>query len=375
MKRGFPKPTGEYAVGTLTYTVANDREELLRPGTMRSVACRAYYPAPKSETAGCRPAAQMSRNMAGAIRKAFMVPLNYDKMEAAGENRSECFVDAPPVPGERFPLIVFHHGYNSYREGNSFLCIELASHGYVVLSVAHSLEGLCTEFDDGTCLYYEKSLTKKTYRPFLGGALAALRLTRAKGGDAELARRFDAFQNKYCRFLMGRVEEWVKDTKAALEYARRHLADRIDFDRGIGAAGHSFGGDTAYALCLREPEFVCGVNIDGAPFGDYRGDVLEKPFMQISCKGNATIVTRVYLRHTRPVYRVLFRDMQHVGFSDMKHRIRPGWMVGRLDADAMHENLCKCHLELFDAYLKRTKDRPALAGNDAITVTEYAPDL
>ena len=59
----------------------------------------------------------------------------------------------------------------------------------------------------------------------------------------------------------------------------------------------------------------------------------------------------------------------------MKHRIRPGWMVGRLDADAMHENLCKCHLELFDAYLKRTKDRPALAGNDAITVTEFPPDI
>ena len=40
----FPKPTGKYAVGTLTYTVQNDREETLPRGGMRSVAARVYYP-------------------------------------------------------------------------------------------------------------------------------------------------------------------------------------------------------------------------------------------------------------------------------------------------------------------------------------------
>lgn len=373
--KNAPKPTGAYAVGTFTFTVADDREEILRPSTMRSVACRVYYPAMKGDTAGCKKAARMSRNMAGAVRKAFMIRLDYDKMEAVGENTSECFENAPRIAGEKYPLIVFHHGYNSYREGNSFLCIDLASHGYVVLSVAHSLEGTCTELDGGECLYFEKSLSKKIYQPYLGGMLAALKLTRAKGTEAELAERFDAFQRKYCRFFMGRVDEWVKDTKAALRYAKENLGGLIDFDRGIGAAGHSFGGDTAYALCLKEPEFACGVNTDGALFGDYRGAVLEKPFMQISCRDNENVVTRVYLRHTKPVWKVLFRDMKHVGFSDMKHRIRFGAMVGRLDADVMHENLCRCHLEMFDAYLKKTKEKPDIGSNGAISVTEYAPDM
>ena len=375
MKGGILQPTGEYAVGTFTYTVADDREELLRPSAMRSVACRVYYPVLKSDTAGCKKAAQMSRNMARAIRKAFWIPLNYNKMEAAGENVSACYENAPRIEGRRFPLIVFHHGYNSYREGNSFLCIDLASHGYAVISVAHSLEGLCTEFDDGSCLFYEKSLTRKTYQPFLGGLLAALRLTRAKGTPAELAEQFDAFQSKYCRFHRERVDEWVKDTKAALRYAKEKLTDLIDFEKGVGVTGHSFGGDVAYALCLREPEFACGVNIDGAPFGDYRDAVLEKPFMQISCKDNENLVARVYLRHTQPVWKVLFRQMKHVGFSDMKHRLRSGLLVGRLNADVLHENLCRCHLELFDAYLKRTKARPDIGSNDAITVTEFAPDM
>ena len=159
-----PKPTGDYAVGTFTYTVADDREELLKPSTMRSIASRVYYPVLKSDVKGRRKATYLSRNMAQALKKAFMIPLNYDKMESSGENISECFEGAPPIEGEKFPLVMFHHGYNSYREGNSFLCIELASHGYVVISVAHSLEGLCTEFDDGSCVFYDKSLTKKTYQ-------------------------------------------------------------------------------------------------------------------------------------------------------------------------------------------------------------------
>ena len=214
--------------------------------------------------------------MAAAIRKVFKIPLNYEKMTAAGENISECFEHAPFIEGKKFPLIIFNHGYMSYREGNSFLCIELASHGYVVISVAHSLEAACAEFDDGTCLFCDKGLSKKLYQPFLVGLFAAVRLSKAKGTNAELSGKFDAFQKKYCGFQTGRLDEWVKDTKAALEYAKEHLGSLIDFEKGVGATGHSFGGDTAYALCLREKEFVCGVNIDGAPFGDYRRDVLEK---------------------------------------------------------------------------------------------------
>ena len=47
-----PSPTGEYAVGTFTYTVYTDREEALEPGTKRKVPARpsiisgAWIPAP-----------------------------------------------------------------------------------------------------------------------------------------------------------------------------------------------------------------------------------------------------------------------------------------------------------------------------------------
>ena len=61
----MPKPGGKYAAGTFTYTVRDDRKEVLRPSGMRSVACRVYYPVLKESTGGyigkTVPAGQLQR--------------------------------------------------------------------------------------------------------------------------------------------------------------------------------------------------------------------------------------------------------------------------------------------------------------------------
>lgn len=345
----------------------------MRPGSMRSVAARVYYPVLKESTEGLPKTAALSENMIRGYRRSFMTAPDFRKNP--GANLSECYTDAERIPGARFPLILFNHGYNSYREGNSFLCIELASHGYVVISAAHSMEGLCTEFDDGTAVFFDRRIIGKQYEPMLGGMAAMLRLTRARGTETELARRFDEAQRKYCGFLMGRLPEWVRDNEAVLEYAKRNLTDLIDFGKGVGVSGHSMGGNAAYALCARNPEFACGINIDGALFGDYANDVLTKPFLQISCRSNENVAARAYIRHTAPVYKALFRDMQHMGFSDAKHLMPFRAVTGRLDPDLLHRNLCLCHLAFFGAYLKRTGEEPELKSDDVMTVTVYGPDM
>ena len=178
------------------------------------------------------------------------------------------------------------------------------------------------------------------------------------------------------KFMMERLPEWIKDNEAALEYAKKELSDMIDFAKGVGVSGHSMGGDTAYALCVRNEDFVCGINLDGALFGDYTNDILRRPFMQVSCKNNENVVNRVYIRHTEPVYKVLFRDMTHIGFADVIKYILPiKLLVGKLDADVLHENLCKCHLEFFDTYLKKLKDTPELKSNDDVKVSVYEADM
>ena len=122
------------------------------------------------------------------------------------------------IEGKKFPLIVFNHGYFSYIEGNSFLLTDLASHGYVILSVGHPLEAAGTDFDDGTYELCDTSLSTKMYHPFIPALFAAARLTKMKGTNEELAERFDVFQNKYCEFHKIRVKEWMTDTGFAVDH-------------------------------------------------------------------------------------------------------------------------------------------------------------
>ena len=92
-----PAPTGEYAVGTMTYTVYDDRDEVLAPGTKRSIPARVYYPVDKTSVQGMNKLRYMSPEMAKALKKYMHAPINYEKSEAAGENFSECYENAPKV--------------------------------------------------------------------------------------------------------------------------------------------------------------------------------------------------------------------------------------------------------------------------------------
>ena len=372
-----PMPTGKYAVGTKTFTIYNTRKEALdtKGDSMRHIPARIYYPTSKNTTEGLTKAKSLSRSEAMGIKKIFMIPLNYDKMEAAGENDSECYVDAPFIEDKKFPLIVFNHGYFSYIEGNSFLLIELASRGYVVLTVGHPYEGTGTDYDDGTYTIADKSLANKMYHPYWRGILAAYKLTKYKGTLQEQAEFFEEFQNKYCKFIGSRVDEWITDTNFAVEHAKKEFAQILDLTNGIGIAGHSQGGAVAYKVCLADPEYTCGINIDGGLFGDTQGLTMNKPFMQLSCEDNENVVTKGYINHTKPAYKVLFRDMKHMGFADIKYALKPGMTAGKLDADLAHKYTCRSFLEFFDCYLRKIKDKPDLVSGDVITVTEFEPDI
>ncbi|MEE5989243.1 MAG: hypothetical protein V3G41_01070 [Lachnospiraceae bacterium] len=371
-----PLPTGGYAVGVFTYTVHNDREETMYNalGTMRSIPVKVYYPVTKESVEGLPKARYMSKAAVDAIRKNFYVPIKYEKVESDGTNRSECYENAPFIKGKRFPLILFNYGYCSYLEANTYLLIELASHGFVVASVGHPYEGMITEFDDGTTLKMAKGIASKAYSPMLPSIIALLKLQKAKGTNEELWERFDVMQKKYNRFIIERLPEWKLDTKAALKVLKDKYSGIIDFENGIGVTGHSMGGATAFELCEDEPEtFTCGINIDGGLFGDHDRKVITTPFLQMNCESNKTAVTVAFVKNKNVAYHAILRDMQHLGFTDMKHVIPLKSQVGGLDPDIAHKTVCNIHLEFFDAYLKKAKAKPSLESNDVVTITEYEP--
>ena len=74
-------------------------------------------------------------------------------------------------------------------------------------------------------------------------------------------------------------------------------------------------------------------------------------------------------------YHAILKDMQHLGFSDMKYAIPFKSQVGKLDPAVAHDTVCSIHLEFFDTYLKKTKDEPLGTGLAAHYLISYSGPL
>ena len=340
-----------YEVGTTCYSIVDEtRKELLGPAQgNRKIAIRMHYPVAKEAVQGMPKGQYFSCRKMEAVRKAFAIPKS-----ATMDNTMDYYENAPMIEGEKFPLLLFSHGYNSYLEANTYLCNEIAASGYIVASVGHAYEAVETDYEDGSYDYFDKTINKRMYQKGVFSAFRAQgKLLKKKGSVEEIYDAFLLFQAEHTPYLTERLPEWKADMLCALASVKERFGAYLDLTNGVAASGHSFGGATAYALCLSEPEISCGLNIDGALFGDFAGTELTKPFYQMACKENWNVESGVLLRRTVPVHTAIFSDMKHIGFTDAKFLMSSKMLMGKLDAQIMHEQLTQCHVAFLDKYLKK----------------------
>lgn len=320
-----------YQVGTKRFDVTDQsREEKLGPKTgKRMVTVRLYYPA---VVAG-EPLVEIPKKTVG-----------------------EMYKDAQMVTGDKFPLIVYSHGYGAYLESNNHLCCKLAEQGYVVAAVGHLYESDKQTLADGTEIPTDKEAMGKVVQPRFKGTLASFGLLNTKGAAKETAEeryeRFNTFQQTYSTFLHERLPEWAADVDAVVEYLKKEYADNIDFDK-VGLTGHSFGGNAAYYMCQHFPEkYICGANIDGGLFGNFEGMRMQRPFLQICNRGNEGVVSRALIKTDAPVRYEVFDQVTHIGFTDMAKYMRARVIKGALPWEEMDERLVRVHVEFFEEWMK-----------------------
>lgn len=153
------------------------------------------------------------------------------------------YLPTSPKEEDTFPLVVFSHGGISHNRSNLSLYHELASHGYIVVSVDHTYHALSTKVNGKTI--------------------------RIDSGYLQSLMKEDAKKDIEHSFLM--FQEWMdvrmKDLDFVLDYLLldSFLSAKIDADK-IGLVGHSLGGSAALGIARTR--------------SDIKGVVaLESPFM------------------------------------------------------------------------------------------------
>ncbi|MEV0809637.1 dienelactone hydrolase family protein [Micromonospora sp. NPDC050200] len=245
----LPPPTGPHRVGTVSlHLVDSSRPDpVAGPGHHRELMASVWYPTARDAAARRHPLALW---MPAAPMRALLESAGFDADTAAAPLTAG-HEGAPALRTPRWlPVIVFSHGASGHRSEATIVVQELASHGYVVVTVDHTYDAY-SEFPDG----------------------------RLSVPDDDLS--FTPWDHAHdIRFILDRIED--------LAAGRNPDADRRPLPAGLGAAldlrrigmfGYSKGA-TATALVMNQDQRVrAGVSFDGPMQSQPPVTDLDRPFM------------------------------------------------------------------------------------------------
>jgi dienelactone hydrolase len=266
------------------------------------------------------------------------------------EVKTNSCLDAPIGEG-RHPVVVFTHGFTGTFTDYTFIFEDLASRGYVVVSVDHSYEATAVDFPDGR---FAKSL--------LGSHWDDTWRTDRQTLDFAVSVRLDDL-----KFVVNQLERMNHDSSSP-------FAGKLDTTR-LAIAGHSLGGMTALPALLQDPRLKAGVLIDGWP--ETLTTPTETPVLILAAgheqwtEGEHTLWN--YLRGPRLV--VNLRGAEHVTPSDLVWLAKGGIKTGAMGTDKTIAAIRSYIAAFLDSYLRGKPMDPLLSGSsseypDAVVTTQ-----
>ncbi|MEU3690446.1 alpha/beta hydrolase family protein [Streptomyces narbonensis] len=354
----LPVPTGPHPVGTVPLRLVDRSrpDDIAGPGHFRELMATVWYPARNVERHPVAPwmpagAFQAFVTDAGFGDLALLAPLTAGHV-GAPVRRS----------GRRLPVVVFSHGAHSHQGDHTIVVQELASHGYVVVTVAHQYD---------------------TYAVLPGGRVAVpLRDRKAPALPGDFAADL--------RFVLDCVERLAAGCNPDAD--RRQLPTGLlgSLDpRRMGAFGWSKGGTATACATLADERIRAGLSLDGPmqmkpPLA---GD-LDRPFM---------MMTAAFTRATDPEVAAFWSCLRgrrlniqaqgaaHVSYGD-NEALYPqlakllGWsgrqledVIGSLDPDQAVKIQQAYPLAFFDEHLRRRRGHLLDGPSQAFPAVTFLP--
>lgn len=233
----FPPPTGPFKTGIIHVPLTDySRHDLFAPNSFRKLMVSIYYPTHQVAT-------HQKPYLPAILSSIFEVqhPFPNGSLHTILANAK---VNAAPILHPNPQRFLFSHGGGTSRLIHTVLHEELASHGYIAISIDHPYDAAVVEFPDGTVIYRDSS-------PFTVDLLDKWYLQRVLD----------------IRFINSRT------ANLSLLFPNPQPVQKAVL------GGHSFGGAAvAGAMIGQKNTYLGGWNFDGAFWNTSISGDVQKPF-------------------------------------------------------------------------------------------------
>jgi predicted dienelactone hydrolase len=167
-----------------------------------------------------------------------------------------------PASGGRYPVVLYSPGFGMERTGGTALVGELASQGYVVVTIDHTHDAQFVEFPDGRI------------------ATHAVPQPGSEAEAEEILATALAVRVADARFTLDRLAALTRghNPDAERRPLPRGLSRALDLSR-VGFFGASLGGAAAAETMHDDRRVGAGANLDGTHFGQVVAAGLDRPFL------------------------------------------------------------------------------------------------
>ncbi|GAA0991439.1 alpha/beta hydrolase [Acrocarpospora macrocephala] len=304
----LPAPTGPHPIGTVAlHLIDRSRPDPLKPSRpYRELMVSLWYPAMGN-----------NRNLPLAPHMASRAAADWDKRSAPpldiesgvvdwAATRTHARVGAPvDQRAGKLPIVVFEPGDGGPRTLGTVLVEELASRGYLVVSVDHTYEADQVEFPGGRverAVPLPDKLTPEVIE--------------------KLLRKHLAIRLADMRFVLDQLSVLNRGRNPDAERAPlpSRLPGALNLSR-VGVLGQSLGGSVAAQLA-HDRRVHAGVNLDGGFIGPVARTGVARPFLQLAreshTRNNDPTWKSFWAASTGWKRELRFAGAQHGSFTDLQ---------------------------------------------------------
>ncbi len=324
------------------------------------------------------------------IKQASAILVDANRMEAFETDGSlrevPVYFYYPDVAAEEaagFPLVIFSHGAFGYYQSNTSTYMELASHGYIVISLDHPYHSFFTKDTAGKTITVNPQFIQEVMYINENGT--------SEQEIMELSHSWLKIRTEDMNFVLDSVKQ-TKQQAAELpsywflgdtsEEEILHILAMTDVEH-IGLMGHSLGGAASVTLGRTRDDIDAVIDLDGTMLGEqlsyingtyeFYDEAYPVPLLVINNEAHhfegeevaSLYVNRVVLANAKDAKYTYFKGSGHMNFTDLP-LFSPALasMLGTGEADS-EECIVKMNQLILDYYNCYLKDAGEVVVNES----------